>query len=77
MKFSWRRWAAIAALAAGCGNSVPTVGSVDAGIDATCGTGEIRCGATCSNTQTDPANCGTCGTRCQSFEACTAGRCVT
>jgi hypothetical protein len=40
-----------------------------------CGTGSNRCGNACVNLSTDPANCGSCGTRCGLGEFCEAGAC--
>ena len=40
-----------------------------------CSSGLTRCGGVCVDLQTDPRNCGSCGTRCQFFEACSAGMC--
>ncbi|MBI5516957.1 MAG: hypothetical protein HY909_24455 [Deltaproteobacteria bacterium] len=34
------------------------------------------CGAVCVDRATDSANCGACGERCRSGEACASGRCV-
>ena len=42
----------------------------------TCPVGEIMCGATCTNPQSDPKNCGTCGNVCPSTSpACANGLC--
>jgi hypothetical protein len=35
----------------------------------------VLCGSVCTNTEFDPANCGTCGTACATGEACSAGAC--
>jgi len=37
--------------------------------------GETRCGDACVDLQTDPANCGTCGTACGDGEVCSGGEC--
>ncbi len=41
----------------------------------TCPSGTVMCGGACVNLQTDPRNCGSCGTRCQGYATCTAGVC--
>jgi Cys-rich repeat protein len=41
-----------------------------------CGAGSTCCGTTCVNAQTDPMNCGACGTVCGMGTSCCAGRCV-
>jgi hypothetical protein len=42
-----------------------------------CASGETRCTQTrsCANLQTDPVNCGTCGTNCGTSGLCVAGSC--
>ena len=40
-----------------------------------CKNGSVRCGNTCVNAQTDPANCGGCGNRCGNNQACAGGQC--
>jgi hypothetical protein len=62
-------------LLAGCG--APVVGGTgDAGMDVVaCGDGQAVCNNRCANVQTDPNNCGACGTTCAAGQACTAGRC--
>ncbi len=40
-----------------------------------CGDGQAVCNNRCANVQTDPNNCGACGTTCAAGQACTAGRC--
>jgi len=43
-----------------------------------CGTGCIEsCNAACTDTQSDPANCGSCNHACAAGEACVEGSCVT
>lgn len=34
------------------------------------------CGAACTDTMTDPGNCGSCGIFCRSQETCVQGRCI-
>ena len=44
----------------------------------TCETGQTLCaGPLCTDLQTDPDNCGACGTSCPSGEVCVAGACAT
>ncbi len=38
--------------------------------------GLTDCSGTCTDIQTDPSNCGGCGTLCLAGESCTAGACV-
>ena len=38
--------------------------------------GEIRCAGTCVDAQTDPDNCGVCGSQCLEGEFCVAGQCT-
>lgn len=47
------------------GQCTPTAGNPNIG----------QCPSTCTNTQTDPNNCGCCGTVCPSGVSCSAGRC--
>jgi hypothetical protein len=42
----------------------------------TCCDGAEVCGIVCSNPQTDPHNCGSCGKRCSASEVCSAGACA-
>lgn len=55
-------------------------GPVDAGIDSdvppACPDGTSMCGDACVDTDSDRANCGTCGTACAAGEACLAGTCA-
>lgn len=41
-----------------------------------CVSGTVRCGDTCVATQTDPNNCGSCGSACSGGNTCVAGGCV-
>lgn len=43
--------------------------------DNSCPKAFTTCGGTCTDTQTDGANCGACGTVCGAGEACSAGAC--
>ncbi len=49
-------------------------GRVDGG--GGCPTGQMSCGGGCVNTQTDLANCGTCGNACAITETCSSGTCT-
>jgi hypothetical protein len=62
--------------AAGCSSGGG--GTSDGGADGTtsCGSGTL-CNGTCVNTQSDNANCGTCGTACATGEVCSQGKCAT
>ena len=40
-----------------------------------CPTGTVDCSGTCSDLQTDSANCGTCGTQCIAGQGCVTGTC--
>ena len=44
-----------------------------------CGTGQLACGTppACVSVQSDPRNCGRCGTVCATGQMCSAGACVT
>src|SRR5579883_1162373 len=74
---AWPRWmVALNALAilslvgmacfAGCGGSSGDNGGGGGGMD----------GTMCSNTQTDPMNCGKCGNVCSAGQVCSAGACA-
>ena len=41
-----------------------------------CATGKTSCGGTCVDTQSDPNNCGACGTVCPANQSCIAGACL-
>lgn len=63
---------------AGAGRDLggPDLGGIDGG--GSCVGGETRCGASCTDTQTDPTNCGGCGRSCvvtNASPACMAGSC--
>lgn len=68
-------------LLAGCdsGSGAPDagadVGPGDTGLPA-CAAGEMRCDGACVATETDHANCGTCGNACAEAEVCLAGVCA-
>ena len=51
-------------------------GSSSTGDGGTCSAPNVQCGATCSNPQTDPQNCGACGTVCSAGQVCSAGSCA-
>lgn len=42
-----------------------------------CGTGQVLCGARCTNLNTDPTNCGACGIACSGGSGCVGGSCIT
>ncbi len=60
--------AAAMGLAAGCGNSQSIVGG-------SCAAGYAQCGAQCVKLDSDPDNCGSCGTSCSPGGLCTLGEC--
>ena len=41
-----------------------------------CTGGKELCGTVCTDTATDPANCGVCGTACNAPESCVTGKCA-
>jgi hypothetical protein len=49
-------------------------------VDMTCGVDcpspTMQCGSICLNTQTDPNNCGSCGTVCHGGRSCVGGSCM-
>ena len=47
-----------------------------AGDTDTCPTPQMLCGTYCVNTNSDPSDCGACGTACPSGQACASGACV-
>ncbi|MDI7266866.1 MAG: hypothetical protein QME96_02595 [Myxococcota bacterium] len=44
--------------------------------DGGCRPGETDCSGTCVDTRSDPANCGSCGRRCDAGEVCNEGVCA-
>ena len=44
--------------------------------DVNCSENTVRCGDTCVATQSDPKNCGSCGSACNQGNVCVAGSCV-
>ncbi len=60
--------------AVGAACEVPT--HADAYATNACSTGQTLCSGVCIGTQTDPNNCGSCGTSCPSTFNCVAGACA-
>jgi len=46
------------------------------GVCGGCSTGLTACNSTCTNVQSDPSNCGACGTVCAAGQVCNAGQCM-
>ena len=72
--------------ASAAGGTSPTTGgaSPTGGSSATGGSSQLvcsgntpdKCSGVCTNLQSDKANCGTCGTPCQSYQFCAGGSCL-
>ena len=61
---------------AGMGDDSSPPPGGDASADgSTCAPHQTRCGASCTDTSSDPANCGTCGTACATGQTCLGGIC--
>ncbi|MFZ5787750.1 MAG: MXAN_6577-like cysteine-rich protein [Acidobacteriota bacterium] len=56
---------AFAAILAGCGDDTVS-----------CPTGQQMCNNQCVNLDSNPSNCGACGTTCKTGETCSAGKCA-
>ena len=41
-----------------------------------CSSGTTNCNGTCTSTQSDPNNCGSCGNQCPVGQVCTSGQCA-
>ena len=70
-------------LLTGCGRSAPCgipcptgYVCVDGRCELICTSGTTNCSGKCTNTQTDPNNCGKCGNACKTGQACVAGKCA-
>lgn len=61
----------------GAGGHTTTGSTSTAGTGGTtgCATGKVDCGAGCTDTKTDAANCGACDKPCVTGQACVAGAC--
>jgi hypothetical protein len=46
------------------------------GVCGGCSTGLTACNSTCTNLQSDPSNCGACGTVCLAGQVCNVGQCM-
>lgn len=72
--------AVLAPLACGDGTPISSDADADAGADAGATCGPLPCGsganATCVDTATDRANCGSCGHACDPGSVCAAGSCA-
>src|SRR4249920_110228 len=69
--------ALLAVLFAACGVRSPLTDEFPDGSTGGCGTnGTTLCGKTCTVTQFDPNNCGSCGTVCPSGDSCVNGTCT-
>jgi hypothetical protein len=56
---------------------VVACGKVNLPTQEQCESPQLLCGTACVAEQTDPANCGACGTACDSTQTCAAGQCIT
>src|SRR5436853_467073 len=77
----WRvhRWLLGMTLVAACTINRETItdgGPIDGGPDAECRAPRAVCGGRCVPTDTDPANCGTCGRVCPTGQLCDDGTCA-
>ena len=75
----WKRgngfvWALVLLAIAGCGGAGKAKNALDA---AGCTVGQTICGGVCTNTQSDPGNCGGCGAICPQGKVCSTGACKT
>jgi hypothetical protein len=74
----------VCAAGQGCdkGTCAATCGSGGFGSGGNCGSdcsgcpGTVPCGSSCVDTESDPNNCGGCGTACVAGQLCTGGSCV-
>ena len=69
------RNACLLALVATLGAGLFVTGCAKPAAGPTCSSGQLECGGTCINTQTDGQNCGACGKTCGSGSTCQNGTC--
>ncbi|WP_424025566.1 hypothetical protein [Methanoregula sp.] len=56
--------------------AAPTLASpTSAGSSTVCSSGQTNCGGTCTNTQSDSSNCGSCNNVCPGLQSCSGGTC--
>ena len=67
-------WVVVGMLGAGALSIFACVGSEPV-VPAACAAPLTQCGSACTNTASDPSNCGACGTTCGAGQVCSAGAC--
>ena len=68
--------AGLATALAGCGDDCYTpAGNLRHSCGSYCGSGQTLCNGVCVLLQSDPNNCGACGTTCPTGETCSSSRC--
>src|SRR3569832_1375884 len=70
------RGAGLGSLAPVCGSSTSTGGTSSSGGNSECPESQTTCDDKCVDLQSDPANCGACGTACAAGEASSSGACA-